>query len=188
MIRELSDIGYLKIGETDDDRKYGLIVHFSEHQVINKKKESKIKCLEISWFCTVPVPDEYRTDTVGVPPGIDQGKGVEGNREEERKQLSLLPSKMIKPKNPKGSQLPDDWKHNEGHVKLSRELGVNIDNEALKFREHAIATGRIMKNWDMTFNTWLRRSKEFVANRGGKPPVPTQGNHGLTGWETEKTW
>lgn len=91
MIRELSEIGYLKIGETDDERKYGLIVHFSEHQVINKKKESKIKCLEISWFCTVPVPDEYRTDTVGVPPGMDQGKGREKERGTEKEIAAARP-------------------------------------------------------------------------------------------------
>lgn len=61
MLQELSKIGYLKIGETDDERKYGFIIHFSEHQVINKPKESKIKCLDISWFATVSIPEQSGT-------------------------------------------------------------------------------------------------------------------------------
>jgi hypothetical protein len=77
MLQELSQIGYLNLGETSDGRKYGFVVHFSKHQVINKPKESNIKNLEISWDTTVLVPYSSGTSTTGK----GTGKGT-GNREQ----------------------------------------------------------------------------------------------------------
>ena len=45
MLTELSNIGYLRIGDGDDGRKYGHVVAFCEHQKINRASASKIKHL-----------------------------------------------------------------------------------------------------------------------------------------------
>lgn len=61
-IRELSDIGYLSLFLGPDGKQYGLINNFAIHQVVNKKKPSKIKSIGL-------VPYQYGTDTGTLPPG-----------------------------------------------------------------------------------------------------------------------
>lgn len=90
------------------------------------------------------------------------------SEEKEEEQLALLPPSQPKPKPSRAHQLPEDWVCKKSHCELARELGVGIETESVKFREHAIATGRTMKNWDMAFNTWLRRSAEFQRSRPGR--------------------
>ncbi|UPY96246.1 DnaT-like ssDNA-binding domain-containing protein [Pectobacterium sp. 21LCBS03] len=68
MLRELSNHGYLSMFSTPDGRHFGLINNFAKHQVVNKKKDSKIKEMDL-------IPYEYGIDTVGVPVGMDQGSG-----------------------------------------------------------------------------------------------------------------
>lgn len=68
MIRELSNHGYLSMFSTTDGRHFGLINNFAKHQVVNKKKDSKIKEMGL-------IPYEYGIDTVSVPVGMDQGSG-----------------------------------------------------------------------------------------------------------------
>lgn len=68
MLRELSNHGYLSIFSTPDGKHFGLIKNFVKHQVVNKKKDSKIKQMEL-------IPYQYGTDTVTVPVGMDQGSG-----------------------------------------------------------------------------------------------------------------
>jgi len=74
-IRELSDQGYLEVRDDGNGTSIGKIVKFAEHQVINKKKPSKIRGM----FDKLAVPDEYCTATVLVPSGREQGAG---NREQ----------------------------------------------------------------------------------------------------------
>ena len=81
LLRELSDIGYINLFSGSDGKTYGHIVNFSKHQVINKKTPSKIKEL-----CSLP--EEYCSDTVELPLGMEgngnrKGKGKE--KEKERK-------------------------------------------------------------------------------------------------------
>lgn len=68
LIRELSNCGYLSMFSTQDGKHFGVIKNFLKHQVVNKPKESKIKCLPL-------IPYEYGTDTGQVPLGMDQGSG-----------------------------------------------------------------------------------------------------------------
>jgi hypothetical protein len=63
------------------------------------------------------------------------------------------------PREPKrGAQLPEDWKPGEGHVRLAKERNVNLLFEVEQFRDHAKANGRVQKDWDAAFRTWLRRA------------------------------
>lgn len=65
------------------------------------------------------------------------------------------------------ARLPDDWIPNAGHHEIAKGLGVSLDTELANFRDHALANGRVQKDWDASFRTWLRRSPGFT--RGGRP-------------------
>jgi hypothetical protein len=67
--------------------------------------------------------------------------------------------------------IPDGWKPNEKHIQLASGLGVSLAAEAEKFREGALANGRRYVDWNLAFNTWLRRVPDFA--RGGAPPKQT---------------
>jgi hypothetical protein len=72
-IQNLSDIGFVTIHNGIDGRVYGHISKFSEHQVINKAKASKIKGL-------ITESNEYGISTVLVQHGKERkGKELEQN-------------------------------------------------------------------------------------------------------------
>jgi hypothetical protein len=60
----------------------------------------------------------------------------------------------------KGTRLPEDWCHDIKHEHLSKEMGVNLFDELMKFRDYWASEGRVKANWNATFNTWLRNAGE----------------------------
>jgi hypothetical protein len=42
---------------------------------------------------------------------------------------------------------------------------ATLDDETCKFRDHFIATGKPMKDWDAAWKNWMRRSREFASAR-----------------------
>ena len=72
-ITSLEKIGYIKLYTAKDGRKYGHVVKFLSHQVINKPKDSKIRELCESGTSTVAIPDADGTSTGGN--GREQGTG-----------------------------------------------------------------------------------------------------------------
>ena len=49
-LEQLQKMGYLRLGKSRDDGKsYGHILTFSDHQRVDRGKESKIKVLDIEW-------------------------------------------------------------------------------------------------------------------------------------------
>lgn len=71
MLRELSEVGYLRLETGSDGKDYGQIVNFLKHQSINKPYPSKIKDL-------IAVPECSGSDTGALPSGMEwNGKGME---------------------------------------------------------------------------------------------------------------
>lgn len=64
--------------------------------------------------------------------------------------------------------LPKDWAPTADHIERSRELRVDVIDEAENFRLHAEAHDRRAKNWNAAFTTWLKKSK---------PKPPAGGNN-----------
>lgn len=85
----------------------------------------------------------------------------------KKKDPPLSPPKGGKRKT-KGTQIPDDWEPNQKHVDLAMELKVPLYHEVEKFKDHALAKGRVLKNWDAGFRSWLRQSKDFSGNGNGQ--------------------
>lgn len=71
----LKNVGYLRLGEGTNGKRYGHIVHFMDHQVINRPKQSKIKDLEIVW-------DDARKNHGS----ISDSSPPEGNKERKGKE------------------------------------------------------------------------------------------------------
>lgn len=61
-LRELSEIGYIKIRKHESHGDIGFIPNFLSHQVINKAKTSKIKAFFDSSIDTVSIPYQYRPE------------------------------------------------------------------------------------------------------------------------------
>lgn len=71
LLQELSDCGYIRLFSAQNGKRFGLIINFTKHQVINKKTISKIKEMDL-------MPEDYGSDTGELPPGRE-GKGKERN-------------------------------------------------------------------------------------------------------------
>jgi hypothetical protein len=87
LLKELQSIGYISLFLGSDGKRYGCVVSFAKHQVINKKTDSKIKGL-------IQEQEDYSSDTVALPSGKErkgkERKGMEEEMEVERKATSAL--------------------------------------------------------------------------------------------------
>ena len=66
--------------------------------------------------------------------------------------------------------LPDDFAPNEDVRDLARELGLDLEYQLTKFRDHHAAKGSRFSDWQAALRNWLRRSAEFGSERGNRPP------------------
>ena len=133
LIQELSEIGYLKLYEGTDGKKYGSVVNFSAHQVINKKKPSRIREL-----CGVPY--DYRTATVPVP---TERKGKEGNGKERNTRFAR----------PSVDDVADYC--------AERNNGINPQAFVDYYEANGWKVGRNpMKDWKASVRTWEQSRKE----------------------------
>ena len=73
----LVSIDYVRLGSVADGRRFGQVVNFSTHQVVNRKTQSTIKRLSIAW-------DGSRS-THGV---LTEGSHLEGKGKERKKESS----------------------------------------------------------------------------------------------------
>jgi len=86
MLNQLAKIGYLRLGETADGKKWGHVVKFETHQRVNRPTPSKIKCLEIMWI------DSYTTHALFTEPSLPERKGKEvGTEPKKRSDEPSLP-------------------------------------------------------------------------------------------------
>lgn len=74
MLRELSRVGWIRLGTGPENRTYGHVVKFKDHQVISHPTTSRISCLEISWSSPVVLHE------------VSALKGKEGNKERKGKE------------------------------------------------------------------------------------------------------
>lgn len=88
LLNELVKIDYIRLGATNDGKRWGHVVNFKAHQVISHKKVSKISNKEIVWErsgkpleASGNPPEEART----IPGDFHQEQGT-GNRERNREQ------------------------------------------------------------------------------------------------------
>jgi hypothetical protein len=113
MLQELSRIEYVKFGTAPDGKRYGLIRNFTKHQVINHKRDSVIKKLQLVWDDSGNTPVALPDDSLqphqpareeGSTPPVTlrpegkgrEWKGMEGEAE-ERPRTDQHPAEIITP-------------------------------------------------------------------------------------------
>ena len=83
MLSELSNIGFIECGETQDGKRWGRVEKFSTHQRVNRPTPSKIKHLAITW--EISLSAHSGTNEASLSPhthltedSMPEGKGKEG--------------------------------------------------------------------------------------------------------------
>jgi hypothetical protein len=64
-----------------------------------------------------------------------------------------------KPASKRATQLASDWQPSEAHHKLAADRGVDVVEEADKFRDWCKANGATKKDWEAAFRNWLRNAR-----------------------------
>lgn len=108
-----------------------------------------------------PVPSRPCTD----PPVVPHGGPPPGDTVEAHRTADPPPkSARKKPAHAR----PSDWKPSDAHRAKGRELGVDVDAEAQRFRDHHDARGSVFVDWDAAFRTWLGNEAKWRRERGGR--------------------
>jgi len=96
-LQHLSRVGFITLHKGSDDRTYGHVSKFKQHQVINKPSPSKIKHLVI---VSESLRDDYGSATVVLPNGtgnMEQGiRNMEVEKEKEKEVGKKLPQKNLR--------------------------------------------------------------------------------------------
>lgn len=83
-------------------------------------------------------------------------------------------SRTAKPDNK--HTLPEDFSPTEKHQVLANELGVDLQEEFLKFADHHASKGSKFVDWGRALNNWLRNAKGY--QRGSqRTQTPQKPNH-----------
>lgn len=88
MLMQLSEMGYVQLGNTAEGKFYGKVVNFLTHQRVSHPSPSKIKGLPITWEGSAnPPEDSVKAPEVLRPEGkgkeLGTGKGIEGEAPRE---------------------------------------------------------------------------------------------------------
>jgi hypothetical protein len=111
-----------------------------------------------------PIPPEWTPKEVQAPAKIREGLAPD------------LRSPISDPDLPSASRrrrkhpLPDGW----APTGITAPLGVNLETELAKFKNHAAANGRVQIDWEASFRNWLISASEHsngkpIALRRGSP-------------------
>lgn len=106
LLKQLSNIGYIRMFCGSDGRQYGHVVNFMKHQVISRSTPSKIKGLIIS------ESDSLNTHGVINEDSCLERKGKEDEKEEERNnkpQAARAPRSSVSKPDDVSDQTWEDW-------------------------------------------------------------------------------
>jgi hypothetical protein len=100
--------------------------------------------------------------------GVDTGGELTITTELQPEELYLGKESKAK----RSGQLPEAWAPADG-VRESfadKYPGLDFHDEVEGFRNHHLAKGSVMRDWDAAFRTWLRNAKRWNTPRGGVAP------------------
>ncbi|MGC0251531.1 hypothetical protein [Pseudactinotalea sp. Z1748] len=63
--------------------------------------------------------------------------------------------------------LPASWVPTAKHHEFANQHGIDIDAQAIRFRNHADTHDRRARNWDAAFRTWLSKAAEGAPQQRG---------------------
>lgn len=161
---------------------YGAIVGWAEHgsltyQVINKRSPSRLPAPDGSTPVVLP-------ESSGSPP---TRKGREGNGSGTEGNGSDAPRKRGR-NEPKAPKVPLDpaWVPREHEHELAKSLGLDLEDQAIRFRNHHTANASRFADWNAAFNNWLRKATDYAPRRGPQPAHVGRYEPSAHDWEAEK--
>jgi uncharacterized protein YdaU (DUF1376 family) len=102
----------------------------------------------------------------------------EEKQKEEETPIGVLRKRAArKPEVP----IPEDWCPSDRNVSDAEALSFSqqeISHEADKFRDHHLARGSLLRDWDAGWRTWLRNVRRFANGRVVVTPFPRGGGQG----------
>lgn len=179
-VQELARLGLVTL-YTVGDRTYLAVSGWREHQRVNRPTPSKL-----------PPPPEPDTETTPEPTPTSENndslfphgelsepslnthrrKGT-GNREQGTGNGGGNAGQAPPPKPAKrrATRIPDDFTVTPEMRQWAAEHtpGVDIDHETAKFRDHAHANGRTLKDWTAGWRNWMRNAAKWQP--GQRPPL-----------------
>tara|TARA_R100000951_G_scaffold113678_1_gene116184 strand:- start:3620 stop:4321 length:702 start_codon:yes stop_codon:yes gene_type:complete len=81
-------------------------------------------------------------------------------------------------------QIPTDWKPNQKHLETCLNNNLDANDVTEHFRDHHLAKGSTMKDWDAAFRTWLRNAAKF-NKPSQRTSQPTKSDMLLAGSSTQ---
>ena len=96
-------------------------------------------------------------------PAMQNGDVCNAEREKERKRE--LPGSRRSPSRP----LPESWTPSPSHIEKCSKERIDLDHEAEKFRNNALAKDMRYANWDRAFTNWLSRDWVKKTSAGLDP-------------------
>lgn len=143
-LRQLSNVGYIRLFTGKDGKEYGKVINFDIHQRVNRPTESKIKSLDSFTECSLK--DHGGIDE-GSPP---EGKGKEGKG--SGKESSYVP--------PAGDTYPEEFEE-IWQLKPKRE-GGNPKNHAFSAYNASLKRGATVEE----IKARVIRYKEYCDRKG----------------------
>lgn len=162
-LNELSKIGYLRLTEGSDGKKYGQVTKFTKHQKVNRPSPSAIK--ELVTFTEDSV-SPHGTLTEDSPPE-GKGSGKEGNGKERNGSVGA--ERFFVPlKNGAKFEVDDELratlKSAYPLVDIEAELNRLIAWNASNLDKRKTKTG-VRRH----INTWMRKEQERKVEKQGRP-------------------
>jgi hypothetical protein len=117
LIDELHRIGYLAFFSASDGKRYGQIVNFEKHQVINKKNISRIRPL-------IDLPEDYGSCPVMVEVGKER-KGMEQGKEQGKEVTTRFDAKQYLMGMGVNEQTYGDW------IQFRKTKRANVSKTAI---------------------------------------------------------
>ena len=166
-LERLSEAGRI-IRYTVEKRDYLSIVNWEKHQRIDKPNKPRYPAPTSgnAQFRETLAESSRHSREIPAP-----GTGEQRNRGTEVPPVVPQTGDEPKKPTPRKTRIPDDWQPNDTHRQKAAEQGIDLEAEAEKFRDHAIANGKTFADWSRGFHTWLNNAKRFEP-RPGRPPQP----------------
>lgn len=164
MLKQLSDIGYLRIGSTADGKSWGHIIKFSVHQYVNRPTPSKISNLPITWNNSVSGHGLFHDDSAQERKGKERNKDSAGGMSEDEKQNKNNLPHWIKTESweafiemrKKIKKPMTDHAKNLAIAKLGRFLAEGYD-------PNAILDNSVLHDWQGLFPPKEKPKKQYIA-------------------------
>lgn len=171
LLDELIKAGRVRRARTCSDKSVLVVVRFRDHQRPDGRLEPRFG--DPATF--IYDDDDETTSDLRVQTSADmslhvatcgegQGSGYRGQGSGDEVPADAGTEPPAKPK--RATQLPASWAPNDDHRAQAAKLAVSLTLAEAKFRDHAAANGRTLKDWDAGFRNWLRNERPTPTARG----------------------